>query len=177
MKYIYGGLFTLLIGVLVFSQGEAAQYARAHDGEDHKSETTLTLKEMEDLIKQLQQIIQLLTLRNQLTLSVQTSANLAPAHIEDIMEDHHDIDSHEMSNDDHMEDHDIGEALPIPKLIIELEEHSGKTHVHIRYTDKPEDMFFADALLSDTDGVVEAIHERSGLSESEIRTAIVYTQI
>lgn len=178
MKYIHTGVFTLIIGVLLLNSGWFIPYAYGHDGEEHGTETTLTLEEMEDLIVQLKQIIELLILRNELERKIVISLTPVESHtIDAIHDEHHDMDAPAENMDDHMENHDaIVEAIE-KKLIIELEEHSGKTHVHIRYTDKAEDMFFAEAVLTDTNGVVEVIQKHSGLSDDVIRAAIVYTQM
>ncbi len=74
---------------------------------------------------------------------------------------------HETSSEDvHME----------VKLVIELEEHSGKTHVHVRYVDKPEDMFFVNVALSDEAGIIEEVVLRTGLSSLDVKAALKYFQ-
>jgi hypothetical protein len=183
MKYVYTGIFVLLFGAFVLGQGGASKYAYAHEGEEHE-EVTLTLEEMEDLIGKLRQIIQLLTLRNQLQRSIQTPSE--PTHAEDIMEDHHAMDTeegekmedHGMMSDEPDDDHHEDTATGSPstqKLIIEVETHNGTTHVHARFADGTESMFFVSAPLTDEDGIVRETTAKIGLSESDVRAAIVYT--
>jgi predicted DsbA family dithiol-disulfide isomerase len=64
----------------------------------------------------------------------------------------------------------------VPKLVIEIEEHSGKTHAHVRFVDgRPEAMFFVDAPMSNEDAVVTAISAQTGLGKEEVKNALKYT--
>jgi hypothetical protein len=62
------------------------------------------------------------------------------------------------------------------KLVIEIEPHMGKTHVHMRYVDKQEEMFFVDVAITDEDGIVSAITQKTGIDADTVRPALKYMQ-
>ncbi len=65
-------------------------------------------------------------------------------------------------------------TTPEKKLIVEVEEHHGQTHVHVRYIDKPEEMFFVSPKLDDEQGILKAIESKTGITQEEIKKALVY---
>jgi hypothetical protein len=65
-------------------------------------------------------------------------------------------------------------SAAIATFSIEVEEHDGKTHVHARYVDKPEDMFFVDAPLNDEAALIQAITKHTGLPAMVVKPALVY---
>jgi len=151
----------------------------AHGDEEHEDadhvETQATVAttdivKLEQMVKLLNQLIVLINaLRiEQGHTAVQTTPVVSDDHEE--MEVHHDEHSHETSN--------TGTVVSstTPHLIIEVEPHNDKTHIHIRYTDKAEDMFFVDADLDDTAGIIAAVKARSGLVDDVIREALTYPE-
>ncbi len=163
--------------LVVISMMFSGATVHAHGGVDHgtalEAETHEKLEEaqMQMIIALLQKVIMLLKAQKDVQYidsvpSAVTDTHTEVTHADDEMEMHH-------------AEHSTSPAVStdtteVEKLVIEIEEHNNSTHVHVRYVDKPEDMFFAESPMSDEDGVVEDIMERTGLSEDEIRTAIVY---
>jgi hypothetical protein len=169
-------VFTILIGYAVLLMP-----ALAHENEHEESSTSSAhteaaeLKRLETLLSTLQQLVVLLTelkkiqpattwTTPEVTVPVVTTP---PVHTE----------AEEAHGGEHTETTTTPVVAPtVPKLLIELEEHSGKTHAHVRYVDgKPEAMFFVDPPLSDENAVVAAIAAKTGLSQEEVRGAIKYT--
>jgi hypothetical protein len=151
--------------------------ASAHGGVEHETigeasaHELATMEQMETAIALLKKLIALLEMKRELSLIVPASAStpVTPSALSDAPND-------EMA--EHHEEHDTESehsAPPTPHLIVELEAHYGKTHVHVRYVDKPEDMFFVDAPLSNEDAIVHEVATKTGLSESTVKEAIVYT--
>jgi hypothetical protein len=169
MKYLV--TLSIVLG-LVF--GGTLSTAGAHGGVDHATEAEakeheVSLEEMEQIIELLKQVVALLILKRDIggqtlvTIPVVTTPSTDDA----MMEEHHTEHSPEPES----------ETVPTTHLIIEVEAHNGNTHVHVRYTDKPEEMFFVTAPLSDEDGVVRQTAERTGLTQEAVREALVYTGI
>lgn len=148
-------------------------YALAHDGEDHDESTdqeTVSEAEvarLEQMVKLLQELVMLLN-----ALKIQQSYAPVVAPIAAINEDA-EMDTHHEEHA-HTEDAVADTRATEAKLIIEVETHNNQTHVHARYTDKPEEMFFVDASITDEGALIEAIHERTGLTEDAIRAALKY---
>jgi aromatic ring hydroxylase len=68
----------------------------------------------------------------------------------------------------------VATSTPIATFAIEVEEHDGKTHVHARYVDKQEAMFFVDASIDDEAALVAAISAYTGLPALVVKPALVY---
>ncbi len=164
----------VLVGVALLL---SALPALAHNGVDHSlenDETSVTETErLESLVLILQQLVQVLT---EYRAQYGAMPSPRPPTVTPVVAapvPHEDGDEHEHTESQVVADTTTsGEG---EELVIELEEHSGRTHVHMRYVDKPEEMFFVDAALTNEDGVVSAIVTRTGVSESEVRAAITYT--
>jgi hypothetical protein len=142
--------------------------AYAHDGEDHGDAEMkeLSIPQMEQMIALLKQVVTLMvTLKS---MPVVTSVSVTPDTIQVVPHE-------EVHTEDHAEDH-TDEVVEEKKLIIELEEHHGKTHVHVRYVDKPESMFFIDTPLTNVDGIVVDVTSRTGLGADEVRSALKFLQ-
>ena len=143
----------------------------AHGDEVHESEDVhlgdSELKRMEKLVQLLNEMVLLLqALKIQQgyeTVNMDTQANTDSTNE---MDEHNDEHAHE--------DTSTTEPTETNKLIIEVETHNEKTHVHTRYVDKPEDMYFVDAPIDDEEALIEAIKARTGLSHDEIKEALVY---
>lgn len=178
----------ICIAVFAFAYIALTAPVSAHGDEDDKNtEMTTTeaseadIKRMETLISVLKQLITVMTeLRTQYPgMSFAVPAVVTPP----VVPDHHadTITDTTVHAESMAEEHDEEVTPPattplVPKLLIELEEHSGKTHAHVRYVDgKPEAMFFVDPPLSDENAVVAAIAAKTGLSQDEVRGAIKYT--
>ncbi len=144
----------------------------AHEGVDHSNVAEATLHESESAeIAKLEKILsllnQLVILINALHIQQGYPSVLPPplvADDQDEMEEHHEEHSPEP----------VTVAPEVKKLVIEVEEHNSKTHVHVRYVDKAEEMFFVDSVITDEDGLVGDIHERTELEEDDIREALSY---
>jgi hypothetical protein len=166
MKYLFtvGVLFSLIFGVGI-------THVTAHGGVDHATDAEAVAHEasLEQIIELLKQVVALLIAKRDLP---QGSSIVVPIEITDeteesMMEEHHTEHSVESET----------EAEPTARLVIEIEAHNGNTHVHVRYTDKPEEMFFVTSPLSDEAGVIRDTAARTRLAEDVIREALVYTGI
>jgi hypothetical protein len=151
--------------------------AHAHNGVDHATEAESamhTAESLEPRVVILQQLVSLLTeykkLYGAFPLPITTHA--------DDSHDHDDssptLDTHEDELEDEDAHDETADSNDDSKLVIEVEEHMGRTHVHVRYTDKPEEMFFVDTPLSNEDGLVADIVSRTGLSADVVRPALTY---
>lgn len=173
MKYLqFIVIVTLVVGVL-----STKQFVFAHEGVTHATEVESTLhteqteEQMRTIIALLQKLIFLLQSKRDAqyvvpTDSVTTSVPTQGAH-DDEMEEHHEMHA--------VEEKSVEDTVLAKKLIIEVEEHNNATHVHVRYVDKPEEMFFVTAPLSDENSVVRMTAERTGISEADVRAALVHT--
>jgi len=162
-------IFSVTLAVALVMSG-GAYSASAHNGVDHgagevhaTAHKELSLTQMETLIGLLKQVIALMEARNSVIATVPAPATSAITH-----DDDHDIDL----SGDMIDHHD--EDTTTDKLIIEVEEHMSKTHVHIRYTDKPEDMFFVDVTISNEAGIIKEITDRSGMTAEIVKAALKY---
>jgi ABC-type nickel/cobalt efflux system permease component RcnA len=146
----------------------------AHDGEDHSEVKEMSLAEMEQVIGIMQKLIMLLTTLR----TMQPTMTTPVVHTPQEMKEHHDEHSdkheeeHEHEHEHASNDHHGDEA----KLIVEVEPHNNQTHVHVRYVDKPEEMFFVNAGMNNEDGIVSEVSARTGLSQHEVRAALKYLQ-
>jgi predicted DsbA family dithiol-disulfide isomerase len=148
-----------------------------HDTDAHSEEVSSGDQErLEKMVQILQQLVVLLTeykkLYGTLPLPAVTHSEADEhAHTDTpvsvVTDEHEDGDEH----DEHSES-STSEA----KLVIEIEPHMGKTHAHMRYTDKPEEMFFVDVAITDEDGIVAAIVAKTGMSADVVRNALKYMQ-
>ncbi len=163
----------LLVLSMVFS---VSHVVRAHGGVEHESDveavahTELTDTQMRTLIALLQKLVVLLTAQNEARNSAVTTPVPGPeivAPVEDEMEIHH--EEHGTPVTVRQED-----AVTTEKLVIEVEAHNGNTHVHVRYVEKPEVMFFIAVPITDKDEVIRETAHATGLSEEEVRGAVVY---
>ncbi len=157
---------TMTFLVLIFVWGLLSIPVSAHEGHVHEDETdaettAVDLERMEELISLLEQLVTLLS-----ALRIQQS--YAP------VADTSSIQADDIAVEDHAQIEPTTEVAPSPKLIIEVETHHDDTHVHVRYVDKPEDMFFVEADINDEDGIVRDVSARTGLSADAIREAIKY---
>lgn len=162
--------------MMVFVFGTALLPAFAHNGETHTtkaeetahSEETVEMKRLESLLGLLKQLVLLMD-----ALKIQQGyapvVTMPKAVVTDTHDDEHEM---EMHHDEHSTE--ATTTAPVKELIIEVEPHNDKTHVHVRYVDKAEEMFFIDASLTDTEGIVDDVHERTGLSEDEITRALKF---
>ncbi len=138
----------------------------AHGGEDHDAESDERIERMEALVAVLSQLIVVLTeyktLYPHMPLQAAVAPVTTPAPVSEPIHDGEEMHEHESS-----EEHE-------PGLVIEVEEHFGNTHVHVRYTDKPEEMFFVAADMSDEAVLVAAIVAKTGLGTEEVKEALEY---
>lgn len=166
----------LMTGLLMLSFGIV--HVQAHGGEEHDEESEEVVSEdhiaeMEKMIGLMNQLVALLTTLRSMPAPV-TSAMPAPGyeHVDE-MEVHHDehaVETDEDAHDEHEEDAEVA------RLVIELEPHNNQTHAHVRYVDKPEEMFFIEPSLSDEEGIVTALVARTGLTADVVRSALKYMQ-
>jgi hypothetical protein len=143
----------LLMSVGVFT-------ALAHNGETHETAAESDVHDVEQLEKivyLMQQVIILLTTLRSLPASA--AVPTTPAATEPHEHEHSETTT---------------TATPVATLVIEVEEHHDDTHVHVRYVDKPEEMFFVDADMHDEAGLIADIVERTGLTSSEVGAALKY---
>jgi hypothetical protein len=167
-KYI---LTTLLVFGLTLSTPLFS--VQAHDGEDHSEDASREEVVSEEQLAKMQELITILTQLIAVMTEYRTTypalaapvAPPAPVPVED---------AH--THDESMLDEDHEDAEEGNRLIIEVEPHFGKTHVHMRYTDKPEEMFFVDAAIADEDALIAAIVAKTDLSEDEIQPALKYVE-
>lgn len=172
-----------IVALLTFVSAVLAFPAYAHDGEDHSADTvvavtlgTTEVEKLEAMVKVLQKLVTLLTEYKKLYGTLPVSTTYTPTETAPVPPPAPGIP---VTVDEHVahDDHDSEVPLtPAPRLLIELETHDGKTHVHVRYTDKPEDMFFADAPLTDERGIIDAIIARTGMTKEVIQPALKYIE-
>ncbi len=165
------GIFIL---TLAFMYTAFLAPASAHGDEDQEAteKKEMGVEQMEQMVKVLQQLVTLLTqYKAQYGTYTPTPVYVAPATPTKAVEHHE-----EATEEDHEEVAETPTPVVVAKLVVELEEHSGKTHAHVRYVDgRPEAMFFVDVPLSNEEGVISAVSAQTGLSTGEVRGAIKYT--
>jgi hypothetical protein len=175
----------VLVSILVVIMLAFVPIARAeHPGEvttqKREEASDSSIAKLEQMIGILNQLVVLLTeYRTKYgAYPAQTKAPAAtPTHTEG---DEHDDHSAAPAANTHTEgdehdDHDE-DASAEKKFIIEIEPHMGKTHAHVRYTDRPEAMFFVEANINDEDAIVASLVTKLGLSAEVIREALKYMQ-
>jgi predicted DsbA family dithiol-disulfide isomerase len=166
-------ILVMLLGAILVTPAFAAH--PDHDDDTHSEEISGNDQErLEKMVEVLQQLVVLLTEYKKLygTYTPSTSTHVEAdehTHTPAVTEEHEEGDEHE--EDEHEET-----STPSAKLVIEIEPHMGKTHAHIRYTDKPEEMFFVDVAITDENGIVAAIASKTGMSADVIRPALKYMQ-
>jgi predicted DsbA family dithiol-disulfide isomerase len=172
------GLFPVSVIVLVLAVVLAIPAYAAHP--DHKNDvhqeevSGVERERLEKMVAILQQLVVLLTEYKKMygTYSPSQPAHTEPdedTHTPAVTEKHEEGDEH--SKDEHEE-----ASTTTAKLVIEIEPHMGKTHVHMRYTDKPEEMFFVDVAITDEDSIVSAISQKTGMHADVVRPALKYMQ-
>ncbi len=167
-KIFIGGAIVCIVFMI-------APSVRAH-GDSHAEDEPhtevvkkMSIAEMEQMVKLLQQLVAALLELQKIvpqagTVPVVPVAAAAPGVHDDEM-------------DEHMEEHHEESAEDtVAKLVIEIEPHYGKTHAHVRYTDKPEEMFFVESSIDNEDGIVADIAAKTGLSADVVRAALKYMQ-
>jgi hypothetical protein len=156
--------------------------AHAHNGVDHATEAESAMhnaESLEQMVVILQQLVSLLTEYKKLygAFPLPATTHIEDSHADD-SHDHDDssptLDTHENEHEDEDAHDETADSNDDSKFVIEVEEHMGRTHVHVRYTDKPEEMFFVDTPLSNEDGLVADIVSRTGLSADVVRPALTY---
>ncbi len=171
--------FSISIAFLIAAFISFSPLALAHEDEhedaDHEVASVAGEEKMEQMIKVLQQLVSLLTEYKK------TYGNLPmPAVIHSEADEHAHVETPvSVATDEHEEEHEDEHeeaSTSAAQLVIEVEPHMGKTHAHVRYTDKPEAMFFVEADIDDEDAVVAAIVAKIGLSADVVRAALKYMQ-
>lgn len=162
----------VVLGSLLLGYASLVMPVSAHEHEDEHEAVvtsatgvTADIAQMEQLVSLMEQLILLLS-------ALHIQQGYAPVHTTPAVDAHADMDEH---HDEHSHTDTTAEA-PVSHLVIELETHHNETHVHVRYTDKPEDMFFVTAPITDEDGIVTAVQTRTGLSAETIRAALKYME-
>ena len=178
----------LSASALITGLSIAPAFAHGDDGDaDEDSHTSAvhetinvgnvqSVAQMESLISLLKQLILLLNAAKiqqgyaPVNVPKTTASSTHDMHA-DMMHDMHD----DMMDDDHHHDEmssSTATATLPAHLVVEAETHHGQTHVHVRYVDKPEAMFFIDAPLTDVEGIIKAVVAKTGLTADVIRTAL-----
>ena len=174
-KFAMGGMIALLIFAPV-------SFVGAHGDSHAKDEThveavkTMSLAEMEQMVRLLQQLVAaLLELKQLPQQAVAVTPVTTAAPVIPMASTTQEVKESEM--DEHMEEHhEESDDDSKATLVIEVEPHFGKTHAHVRYTDKPEDMFFVNAAIDNEDGIVSEIAAHTGLTADVVRAALKYMQ-
>ena len=167
-----------LLSMLALVFGTSLFPAFAHGDEEHETDhaestkpaSVEEIKRMETLIGLLQQLI---TMMNALKIQ-QGYAPVVPVPKAVVADDHHD----ESEMDAHHEEHspEAATITSAKQLVIEVEPHNDKTHVHVRYVDKPEAMFFVNSDIHDTAGIVNEVITKTGLTKEEIEKALKFME-
>ncbi len=173
---IGGGSFIL---ALLIAFGIVLAPVQAHNGVSHGSEAEATAHADESETAEIAKLEKIVTLLNQLLLLINAlhiQQGYAPVVVDTALEmdDHHADES--MHHDEQSSDPASSDPEEVAHLVIEIEPHNNQTHAHVRYVDKPEEMFFVSADIDDEDGIVSAIHEKTGLSKDDVREALKYMQ-
>lgn len=163
-----------MVCVLLLSVSVAHAHGDTHEEDEAHATTTprvLSMSEMEQMVKLLQQLVAALTELQRISNTAAVVTTMPVPQSTEHEEDH--VDEMEGHVDEHHED----AVTPTgPQLVIEIEPHFGKTHAHLRYTDKPEEMFFVDVTIDNEDGIVDAIVAKTGLAADVVRAALKYMQ-
>lgn len=173
----------VLISILFFGYAVLLLPVSANGDGHADSEETVSIsadaaemKRLETLLSTLKQLVALLTELRKIqpattwTMPMMTTPSVpaTPATHDDAEKEH--------GGDDHAETSTEPVETPaVPKLLIEIEEHSGKTHAHVRFIDgRPEAMFFVNVPITDEDGIVSGVSAQTGLGMDEVRNALKY---
>jgi hypothetical protein len=152
---------------------------RAHGTpEAHAKEqmASLTIPEMEQMIVLLTKLISLLIEQQKLSSKVQPHISLGTPASEKIVPPLSATSTSGISTSSSSVAHITPGMTPTSTKLfaIEVEEHDGNTHVHVRYIDKPEEMFFVNAPISNENALIIDIKTRTNLPLSVIKPALVY---
>jgi hypothetical protein len=171
----------IVLGALVVMFFGTSLSVFAHDGVEHNThgEAMLheapSLQQMEELIVVLKELIRLLQTKidsertNRVEGEMQSSINTKISNPPYVKNEQVSPESNDEVYTVRHED-----AQTTEKLVIEVEEHHGSTHVHVRYVDKPESMFFIEVPLTNREGIEQEIVRKTGLSESVVRDALIF---
>lgn len=158
----------LLIACMPFA------FAQAHGDEDHSAtptaavQPTKSVAELEQMLALLQKLIALLQEQKALGgTTVIPKAVVAPAAEHDEAGGHTEAGGHDETGDASKDD--------MKTFAIEIETHDGKTHIHARFVDRPEQQFFIDQDIKDEAGIIKELEKRFSMPASVIKPAIVYT--
>ena len=167
----------LLALVLVFGTSLLTAFAHGdevHEESEHTESATPAsaeeMKRMETLIDLLQQLVTMMSaLKIQQgyapVVAIPTASAPEVHHDESEMDEHHEAHSTEATS-----------TVAVKQLLIEVEPHNDKTHVHVRYVDKPEEMFFVTSEITDTTGIVNEVITKTGLTKEEIEKALKFME-
>ncbi len=149
---------TMLFGILAV----IPLSTHAHDGEDHSEEVMsedAQIEQMMALIALLQELLEMLI--------EQHGGDMSDMHDDHDHADDHDHDEmHDEMEDEDDDSHDYTE------LYISVEEHGGVTHIHVYEPGMDEAKFFLEGIaLTETDAIITAIAEETGLTEEEVEAA------
>jgi hypothetical protein len=179
-KALFGLLPVSIAFILLFGMTFAlpAQANHPEDNEDtHGEEVMHADKEkLEQMVVILKQLVALLTeYRSQYgAYPVQTYTD---THVDTHADEHSvvPVDDHaEVLEEEEQDEHEHEAAASTAQLVIEIESHMGKTHAHVRYTDKPEEMFFVDVAITDENAIVDALVAKTGMSVDIVQSALKY---
>ncbi len=168
-KNVIAFLLAISLMVPLGASVVSAHGDEVHEEEKDHAEMALTIapgqsaEQLQKLLDILKQVVALMVERKKLM----TETHAAPVYVEPVA---HVMDS-SMDTAHHDDD---APATTTPKFVIEVETHGDKTHVHARYLDKAEDMFFVDADLHDEAALIADIKARTGLTEAVIKAALKY---
>ncbi len=172
------GTATIMLSVALLF-GTSYETVFAH-GDDHHTSTILidqddlqtsTVEQLEEIVALLNQLVLLIN-----ALHIQQGYTYQPTN-PTVTDDTEEMESHHMEHAPETTDApENDEVVSVARLVIEIEPHNGKTHVHVRYVDKPEEMFFVESSIDNENGIVTEVHARTGLDESVVREALTYFQ-
>jgi hypothetical protein len=168
-KFLFRTLSMIVLAMLLSISVSFAHEGVTHETEEEeKTHTELSNEQMETIIELLQKLVVLLTYKMELARSKEApvAVSMPVPHEDEATEEVHE-------HDEEMEV--ITEVTNTLK--IEVEEHNGSTHVHVRYVDKPESMFFIQIPLSDRSGIVREVALKTGLSEGDVDGALVFVSM
>lgn len=170
MKHIFtiGLVLALTMGMPVFAHEHTAiEHTEANDMTD-----IVRMEELVALLKQLVILIGALHIQQSYAPTPSAMPTTEHANVTE-MEEHHEEHDHEPEAGETATQ--TGE-VEVAHLVIEIEKHHDDTHVHVRYADKPEEMFFVGAETTDEDGIVADIVEHTGLGAEDVRAALTYME-
>lgn len=126
----------------------STQTASAHNGVDHSKEFT-----PEERIAMMEEMVKLLT------------------EVKGLLEKKVAMHTGELHG------HDESNTHTLATLSISVEEHGGRTHIHVNEPGEEEVTFFLDDIaIEDEDEVIAAIAEETGLSEDEVEAAATFPE-